>query len=229
MTRVPADVVVVGGGVIGLAVAWEAAAAGLTVTVADPRPGRGAGWAAAGMLAPVGEAHYGEDALTALNLGAAQAWPGFARDLQEASGRPVHYVADGTLLVAVDGSDRAATDDLLAYRLALRLSARRLTAGECRSQEPLLAPGIRGGADLSEDHQVDNRCVLDALIGACTAGGVTIEEEEVDAVDINGGAVAGVTLRHGGFRPAGAVVLAAGCRSGQLPGIPDRLLPPFGR
>ena len=223
---VPTDVVVVGGGVIGLAVAWEAAAAGLAVTLADPRPGRGAGWAAAGMLAPVGEAHFGEDALTTLNLGAARAWPAFARDLQEASGRPVHYVADGTLLIAVDPSDRAATDDLLAYRLALGLRARRLTAGQCRSQEPLLAPGIRGGAELADDHQVDNRCVLDALVGACTAAGVTIVEEEVAAVDISGGTVAGVTLEHGGRRSAGAVVVAAGCRSGQLSGIPERLLPP---
>ncbi len=225
-TQVPPDVVVVGGGVIGLSVAWQAAYAGLAVTLADPRPGRGAGWAAAGMLAPVGEAHFGEDALTALNVGAARAWPGFALALQEASGRTVHYVADGTLLIAVDPSDRAATDDLLAYRLALGLSARRLTAGQCRSSEPLLAPGIRGGAHLSEDHQVDNRCVLDALVDACTAGGVTIVEEEVDAIEVKGDAIAGVTFRHGGYRQADAVVLAAGCRSGQLRGIPDRLLPP---
>ncbi len=77
---------------------------------------------------------------------------------------------------------------------------------------------------------MDNRCVLDALVAACAAGGVSIVEDEVDAVEIDtaegGGAVAGVTLGHGGSRPAGAVVLAAGCRSGQLGGIPDRLLPP---
>ncbi len=225
-TRVRTDVVVVGGGVIGLAVAWQAATAGVAVTLADPRPGRGAGWAAAGMLAPVGEAHFGEDALTSLNLEAARAWPGFARDLEEASGRPVGYLADGTLLIAVDGSDRAASDDLLAYRMALGLRARRLSAGECRSEEPLLAPGIRGGADLGDDHQVDNRCVLDALVAACRAVGVTMVEEEVAAVDIRGGAVAGVTLAHGGFRSAAAVVVAAGCWSGQLRGIPGRLLPP---
>ena len=100
--QVPPDVVVVGGGVIGLSIAWQAAAAGLSVTLADPTPGRGAGWAAAGMLAPVGEAHFGEDLLTALNVGAARAWPGFARALEEASGLPVHFVDDGTLLIAAD-------------------------------------------------------------------------------------------------------------------------------
>ena len=75
----PRDLVVVGGGVIGLAVAWRAAAAGHRVTVVDPAPGPGASWAAAGMLAPVGEAHFGEDALTRLNVAAARAWPDFAQ------------------------------------------------------------------------------------------------------------------------------------------------------
>ena len=224
--QVPADVIVVGGGVIGLAIAWESAAAGMTVTVVDPRPGRGAGWAAAGMLAPVGEAHFGEDALTALNVASARAWPAFARALETASGRSVRYVAEGTLLVALDASDRAATDDLLAYQLALGLTARRLTAAECRRSEPLLAPGIRGGADLSEDHQVDNRCVLEALVGACLATGVTIIEEEVEAIEIGPGGVAGVVVGQAGFRPAATVVLAAGCRSGQLSGVPEHLLPP---
>src|SRR5580704_16570293 len=99
MARVaPQDVVVVGGGVIGLAVAWEAARAGMVVTVADPLPGRGATWAAAGMLAPVGEAHFGEGRLTALNLASARAWPAFACSLEEASGRSIHFVDAGTLL-----------------------------------------------------------------------------------------------------------------------------------
>src|ERR1035441_2674280 len=95
----------VGGGVLGLAIAWRAADAGHEVTVVDPRPGRGASWAAAGMLAPVGEAHFGEDALTALNVRAARAWPDFAQALEEASGELVHYVTRGTLLIAVDSSD----------------------------------------------------------------------------------------------------------------------------
>src|SRR5580692_4279827 len=105
-TRTPTDLVVAGGGVIGLAVAWRASAAGMAVVVVDPAPGRGASWAAAGMLAPVGEAQFGEDALARLNLTAARAWPGFARDLEAASGRTVDYQARGTLLVAVDPSDR---------------------------------------------------------------------------------------------------------------------------
>jgi glycine/D-amino acid oxidase-like deaminating enzyme len=226
VTPMQPDVVVVGGGVIGLSIAWEAAAAGMSVTLADPQPGRGAGWAAAGMLAPAGEAHFGEDALTMLNVVAARAWPSFAHTLQESSGRSVHYVDDGTLLIAVDASDRAASDDLLAHQLALGLEARRLSAAECRTAEPLLAPGIRGGADLSEDHQVDNRSVLEALVVACAVEGVTVVEEEVSRVEVQDGCVTGVVLADGRRCQAGAVVVAAGSHSGQLPGIPDPFLPP---
>lgn len=225
-TRTPADVVVAGGGVIGLAIAWRAAAAGLAVAVVDPAPGQGASWAAAGMLAPVGEAQFGEDALARLNLSAARAWPGFARDLEGATGRTVDYQATGTLLVAVDPSDREATDDVLGYRLALGLTARRLTSRECRAVEPLLAPGIRGGVELPEDHQVDNRRVVEALLDACRTSTVSFVDDEVAEVTTDARGVTGVALRRGGRLAAPTVVLAAGCRSGQVGGVPDTLRPP---
>ncbi len=225
-TRASVDVVVAGGGVIGLSVAWLAAEAGAAVTVIDPRPGRGASWAAAGMLAPAGEARFGEDALIGLHLAAARSWPAFAADLEQASGRPVHYLARGTLMVAVDASDQSAADDVLAYQQRLGLSARRLTARECRASEPLLAPAIRAGADLAEDHQVDNRCLIEALVAACEGAGVTFVPDDVATVDIGSGRVTGVGLGDGDRCPAAAVVVAAGCRSGQLRGIPDQMVPP---
>lgn len=220
------EVVVVGGGVIGLSVGWSAATAGRRVTVVDPAPARGATWAAAGMLAPVGEANFGEDALTRLNLAAARAWPAFAEALEAATGRSVGYVTRGTLLVAADPSDLAALEDLLAYRTGLGLDTTRLSARECRASEPLLAPGIRGGADLVGDHQVDNRRLADALIEACRRAGVDLVLDEVTEVDLRGGEVRGVTLRRSGPRTAGVVVVAAGCQSGQLPGLPAAARPP---
>jgi len=220
------DVVVVGAGIIGLAVAREAAAAGLTVTLVDPEPGHGSTWAAAGMLAPVAEAHFGEEALAGLNLAAVRAWPAFAARLEVDSGIPVHFRADGTLLVAVDPSDRAATDRVLAFHQATGLSARRLGARACRESEPLLAPGIAGGAELPDDHQVDNRAVVAALLGAARAAGVRLVADEVDRVDVDGGRVRGVHLARSGDLPAPSVVVAAGSRSGDLAGLPEGDRPP---
>jgi glycine oxidase len=220
------DLVVVGGGVIGLTVAWRAASAGLAVTVVDPDPGRGASWAAAGMLGPVGEAHFGEDALTRLNVAAAGRWPEFAVALEAASGRSVHFQVGGTLLVAADASDRAAVDDVLQYQVERGLNARRLTSSECRAAEPLLAPGIRAGVALTDDHQVDNRRVVEALLDACRASRVSFVQDEVDDVTSGPPGVTGVTLRWGGRLGAGAVVLAAGCQTGRIGGLPESLRPP---
>lgn len=211
---------------IGLAVAWKASAAGHGVTVVDPSPGHGASWAAAGMLAPVGEAHFGEDDLTRLNVVAARAWPAFVRNLEEVSGKDVHYRTGGTLLVAADASDRDATDHVLRYQLELGLPAHRLTSIQCRAAEPLLAPGISGGVELVEDHQVDNRRVVEALLEACRACRISFVDDEVAGITSDASGVTGVTLRHGGRLGADSVVLAAGCWSGQVGGVPEPSRPP---
>ncbi|KIF70277.1 glycine oxidase, partial [Streptomyces sp. AcH 505] len=82
-----ADVLIVGGGVIGLVTAWRAAQRGLRVTVADPAPGGGAAQVAAGMLAAVTELHYGEQTLLGLNLASVERYPEFVAELEAASGR----------------------------------------------------------------------------------------------------------------------------------------------
>src|SRR3954452_6210330 len=76
------DVAVIGGGVIGLSVAWCAARRGMTVTVFDRGAlGDGASRVAAGMLAPVSEADAGEPALLRAGLASAARWPAFAAEL----------------------------------------------------------------------------------------------------------------------------------------------------
>ena len=219
-------VVVVGGGIIGLSVAWRAARAGHGVTLIDPDPGKGATWAAAGMLAPVAEAHFGEEALAVLNLAAGAAWPGFVADLEADSSACVGFRADGTLLVAGDPSDRAALDRVLAFHQAIGLPATRLPAAACRDAEPLLAPGISGGVDLPADHQVDNRAVTLALIEACRAVGVRTQPGWVSRVEVDGDRVRGVTLGDGTVVAAARVVVAAGSRSGEIGGIPAAWVPP---
>jgi glycine oxidase len=224
--RTDSDVVVIGGGVIGLATAWRVGVSGRAVTLLDPEPGRGATWAAAGMLAPVGEAHFGEERLSKLLVEAARAWPGFARDLETVSEVEIGYRREGTLLVAVDASDRTALDDLLAYRRALGLEAVTLSVAGCRTAEPLVSPSIRSGADLLEDHQVDNRRLVDALQRAAGRTGVVTTRVRAAGVIHRGRRVVGVTLDDGREVGAETVVVAAGCWSRQLAGWPEHLRPP---
>ena len=139
------EVLVVGAGVIGLACAWRAAQRGLSVRVIDrDTPGAGASRVAAGMLAPVGEASWGEEALLQLNLDSARAYPEFAAELEEASGRPVGYRRSGALHVALDVDE---AEDLRRHHElqgSLGLAAEWLRPAECRELEPGLAPGIAG-------------------------------------------------------------------------------------
>ena len=116
-----ADVVVIGGGAIGLASAWRLAQRGVAVAVVDPSPGAGASTVAAGMLAPVTEARVGDEALLALDMASWERWPAFAAEVESAGNREVGYRADGTVVAAVDADDRAALDELVARQRSLGL------------------------------------------------------------------------------------------------------------
>lgn len=210
------DLAVVGGGAIGLASAWRAAQRGLTVSVVDAAPGSGASHAAAGMLCPVTEVHYGEEPLLALNLESASRWPAFAAELAADSGIDVGYRAEGTLAVAFD-DDLRSLEELLRFQQSLGLPAERLRARECRWVEPHLSPRIRGGAFFAGDHQVDNRRLVAALIEACQRRGVRMVP--IPAVTVRGD---GVGLEDGSAVPARQVVLAAGCWSSELAEVPVR-------
>src|ERR1700683_2737815 len=179
----PTRVLVVGGGGIGLACAWQLADHGHEVTLVAPTPGGdGASWVAAGMLAPVTEAQFGEAPLTHLLLEAAQCWKPFATALERASGHDVGYDESGTLTVALDASDRAALDQLLSYQHSLGCTAHRRTASECRNMVPSLTPTLRGGIEVPGDHHVDNRALLAALVVACGASGVRFVPHSVRAL-----------------------------------------------
>ncbi len=217
------SVVVVGGGVIGLACAWELSRRGHDVTVVAPDPGvDGASYVAAGMLAPVTEAQFGESALTVLLLEGARRWPRFAAELEAAAGDEVvlGYDTTGTVTVALDASDRASLDDLLAYQHSLGLAAHRRSASECRTLVPALGSTVRGGIEVPGDHQVDNRALLQALVLAGTRSGVAFRRSTVAAVEP--GPV--LVLADGDRLEPEHVVLAAGTGLRALEGLD---LPPL--
>ncbi|MGW0700491.1 glycine oxidase ThiO [Streptomyces sp. NPDC002867] len=228
MSRTPdaPDVLVVGGGIIGLVTAWRAAQRGLRVAVADPEPGGGAARVAAGMLAAVTELHYGEQTLLGLNLESARRYPAFAAELEAASGRSVGYRACGTLAVALDADDRAHLRELHALQRRSGLESEWLTGRECRRLEPMLAPGVRGGLRVDGDHQVDPRRLATALVVACERAGVDFRRAWAERLVVVHDRAAGAVLDDGTEVAAGQVVLAGGSLSGRLGGVPDDVLPP---
>ncbi|MFJ7248589.1 glycine oxidase ThiO [Kitasatospora sp. NPDC098652] len=223
-----ADVLVIGGGVIGLAVAWRAAQRGLrNVIVVDPGHGRGAAGVAAGMLAPVTELQYGEEPLLHLGMASNQRYESFAAELTEASGGlDTGYRRCGTIAVALDSDDRAELRELHAFHQRLGLNSSWLTGREARRLEPMLAPGVRGGLHVADDHQVDPRRLLTALVAACERAGVRLHRAEAVELLVDGGRAVGARLDDGESLTAEQVVLAAGPHSHRLPGLPAGVLPP---
>ena len=220
------DVAIVGGGLIGLAIAWRASQDGARVALVDPSPGSGASRVAAGMLAPVTEVHFGEEQLLALNLAAARRWESFAEELEEASGLSCGYRRVGTLAVGFDADDRTALEDLADYQRSLDLEVEVLSARECRTLEPLLSPQVGGGLLVPGDRSVDNRRVLAALRAACRSVGVAEHAVAAEALETADGRVRAVRVGDGTRLEADRVVLASGAASGALAGVPAGVLPP---
>ncbi|WP_105968541.1 glycine oxidase ThiO [Streptomyces geranii] len=220
------DVVVVGGGIIGLVTAWRAAQRGLATTVVDPVPGGGAAQVAAGMLAAVTELHHGEQTLLGLNLESARRYPDFVAELTELTGHDLGYRRCGTLAVALDADDRAELRELHALQERSGLASEWLSGRECRRLEPMLAPGVRGGLRVDGDHQIDPRRLAGALVAACERAGVVLRRTWAERLDVRRGRAVGVLDSAGDELAAGSVVLAGGSLSGRLAGVPEAVLPP---
>ena len=214
-TRSAYDLVVVGGGVIGLSCAWRAAQAGMSVGVLErDAPGAGASGVAAGMLAPVTEADFGEERLLELNLRGRDLWSAFAAELEEVTGMASGYADDGALVVAADRDDAEELRRLHDFQRGLGLRAEWLTPRGCRELEPGLAPGVAGAIMAPQDAHADPRAVVGALVAALArAGGELTTGFEAVALEPSEGPVRGVRAADGRTVTAGAVLVAAGAWS----------------
>jgi glycine oxidase len=219
------DVLVVGGGIIGLAVAWRARQRGLSVTLLERGEcGQATSRIAAGMLAPVMEVEFGDAGRRVLELGlrSAELWPSFAEELADAAGVELALMSTGALFLARNDDEARELERKLAFRESLGLRVQRLRASEARELEPALAPTMRLALSAPEDHSVDPRVVLAALRRACELEGVAVREHaplariELDAARKR---VNGASLQDGERLSAGSVVLAAGPWSGELAGL----------
>ncbi len=222
------DVAVIGGGVIGLAIAWRAAQRGHSVCVLERGElGAGTSHVAAGMLAPVTEADAGELALLELGLRSAAAWPDFAAQLGAASGGDPGLRRCGALVVARDADEAEALERELALRRRLGLEVTRLLPSAARRLEPALAPTVRLALDVPGDHAADPRAVVLALGEAARRAGARLRTgAAVGRIEHAGGRVTGVVLADGELVRAAAVVVAAGVWSTAIGGLPRIALRP---
>jgi glycine oxidase len=182
-----------GAGLAGLACAWGLVRAGASVAVrvVDVAvPGRGASWAAAGMIAPgyeaAGSAGHHRD-LLALALRSAGMWPEFARELEAVSGLSVGYRALPTLALATNSDEAERLTRMAAALAGQGILAHREGEVALRVREPALAAGIGEGLVLASDTQVDARALVQALLLALERLGVAFgavgdRDEPADAV-----------------------------------------------
>lgn len=203
-------VTVVGAGVIGAGIAWQAAVAGDRVTLVAPVVLPSASLVAGGMLAPVTEAWPGEEDLLDLGSESLGRWPEFAARLA-AEGHDPGLRTDGTVVAAVDGADRAELLTLAEFLGKLGRAVDVLTGRKLRALEPSLSPSVRAGLSVPGDLAVDNRRLLDALLAAAAERGVERLNATVKAIRPGE-----VVLAHGPVFPADVVVIAAGAWSGGL-------------
>lgn len=215
-TKSSSDVVIIGAGIIGCAIAYQLAKQGLTVTIVDRgNPGNEASSAAAGMLAPQAEATHGlKGPFSELCLASHRLYPQFVAEIVEQTGIEIAYRKPGTLFVATDYVEAEALAGLLERQRAAGLPAEELTADEMRHFEPALAETVRVGVYLPEDHHVDNRRLVSALVVAAAQRGVTfITHTPVIDLMMDGDRVTGVRTPTGVIA-GGTIVNAAGSWAG---------------
>ena len=206
-----ADVVIVGGGVIGLTIARALALRGVRDVCLVERGNLGteASWAAAGMLLPQVEADS-QDVFFELACKSRDLYPAFAAALREETGIDVELDTTGTLYLALTEHDHEEIEKRYEWQTRAGLAVERLSAAEARELEPCISESTLGALRFPKDIQVENRRLLSALANSVKKLGVTIATQtSVAAVLLEGNRVHGVQTARGTISSA-TVVIAAG-------------------
>ena len=220
-------IIIIGGGVIGLGIGWQLAKAGAAVTVHERgQAGRGASWAAGGMLGPIAEAHIDELDLLKLSNESLARYPEWVDELETETEMSIGYRAEGTLIIGIEPDDTYQLKHAFNLYQDLGLNVEWLSGQEAREIEGELSPYVTAAIRCETDHQVDNRLMVQALQLAYEGrGGVLYQNSTVERIVIENGTVTGIQTPDG-FQGADVCILAAGCWSGQISGLSGTLVPP---
>jgi glycine oxidase len=212
------DVAIIGGGIMGSAVALRLAQRGIGVTVIERGiPGAEASSAAAGILGPQMEAE-GPGPLLDLGLKSRALYPALAAELRDLTGIDVGYDRSGVLAVALDEAGERELGARRTWQLARGLRVESLSGEAARTREPALGPAVRAALAFPDDAQVVARELARAFSQAAAGAGARfLTGRYVRRVLIENGTAVGVEL-DGETLPAGAVVVAAGSWSGLVEG-----------
>ena len=221
-------ILIIGGGVIGLGIGWQLAKAGAAVTIYDRgQAGRGASWAAAGMLGPIAEAHIDELDLLKLSNQSLARYPEWVDELETETEMPIGYRAEGTLIIGIEPDDAYQLRHSYNLQQDLGLNVEWLSGQEAREIEGALSPYVTAAIRCETDHQVDNRLMAQALQHAYQErGGVLHQNSTVERIVIENGTATGVQTEEGFQGSRYVCILAAGCWSGRINGLPDTIIPP---
>jgi glycine oxidase len=221
------DVLIVGGGIVGCACAYELARRGARVTLVEyGKTGMQATNAAAGLLAPLGEADA-PTPIMRLGMRALQSYPSLVAELQERCGFDVELLQEGIIKVAFDEDEASALLRRYSWQRELGLPLDWLDGTTCRELEPRLSERVIAGVFSLQEAWVSNQLLTLAFERAARSYGATFRERApVTRVRRSRGRVASV-VAGGDAYEADTIVLAAGARSGQIASKMGIALPVF--
>jgi glycine oxidase len=212
------DVAIAGGGLIGAAIAFELARAGLRVGLIERgEPGREASWAAAGILSPAPE-NSGMIPLVPLGKASLALYPEFVASVEEISGRDVGFKPKGTIEAIFSRDAARELSTVIALHRGLGLAAEPLSPEDARELEPALSKNLEAAALRPDEASVDNRALIRAVLDAARSGGAEVMNGTVRGIWKEGARCRGLVLESEKIE-AQWTVIAAGCFSALIEGV----------
>lgn len=226
------DTVVVGGGIIGVSLAFELRRRGQSVLVLDRQePGREASWAAAGTISPAPD--HESLGIAALGCESYHLYPEFAAAIEDASGESAGFHPDGAMELFLDDDGETARDRRLKEIQSHGIRAEAISLDEAKIREPAIGRATRAALWIQDEAYLDPRVITHVAIAAALKTGAEIRgNSDVISVLVEQGRCSGVLVAEVGKHRAGRlevrtgekvvasnVVIAAGWRSREIGGV----------